>query len=432
LILAYAPNANGVATVTLRATDSGGLFVQVTLSVTVNPVNDAPVLLVHAGQPLDQGATETITAAMLASGDVDNTAAQLTYTLATLPQWGELSLDGVALGAGATFTQADIDAGRLTYQQVATTASASGGSDSFRFSVSDGAGGSTPQADFTITVGAAPVVPPPPPPPDDPTPTPDPISTPPASGGFSPPPSSSPSTDVDTTDNKDKTGGDGAGGRTGSGGTAIPGTGTSGGGGSGAPTNNQPAADAAAPVAKPDASREAEPVAKAPVALAPRDQITVAPVEVTPPPLPPAPPPVAVAPPAPPQPPAAPVAFIAQTDGVMSKQLDQLREQVTRETPTIRLVAGSATFASLGLSVLYILWTMRAGYMLASLLSSLPAWSFVDPLPILDQFGKTEDDEDNDDSTGSKKSKSAGDDDESLETLVKGRGGRPREGGAKS
>ena len=37
-----APNANGNATLTVRATDSGGLTVDVPLSVTVNPVNDAP------------------------------------------------------------------------------------------------------------------------------------------------------------------------------------------------------------------------------------------------------------------------------------------------------------------------------------------------------------------------------------------------------
>ena len=45
LTLAYAPNANGSATVTVRATDTGGLSVDVPLSVTVSAVNDAPTSL---------------------------------------------------------------------------------------------------------------------------------------------------------------------------------------------------------------------------------------------------------------------------------------------------------------------------------------------------------------------------------------------------
>jgi VCBS repeat-containing protein len=44
LTLGYAPNANGSADITVRATDTGGLWVQSTFTVTVNPVNDAPVI----------------------------------------------------------------------------------------------------------------------------------------------------------------------------------------------------------------------------------------------------------------------------------------------------------------------------------------------------------------------------------------------------
>jgi hypothetical protein len=94
-----------------------------------------------------------------------------------------------------------------------------------------------------------------------------------------------------------------------------------------------------------------------------------------------------------------------------------MREKVTKDEPVLNLVAGSATWASVAASVIYILWTIRAGYLLASLLSSMPAWSFVDPLPILDHFndpndpdrkkrGKNDDDDDDDD------------DDESLQNLV--------------
>jgi len=43
LTLDYAPDAFGTADITVRATDTGGAFVETTFTVTVNPLNDAPV-----------------------------------------------------------------------------------------------------------------------------------------------------------------------------------------------------------------------------------------------------------------------------------------------------------------------------------------------------------------------------------------------------
>ena len=37
------------------------------------------------------------------------------------------------------------------------------------------------------------------------------------------------------------------------------------------------------------------------------------------------------------------------------------------------------------LTVGYVFWIARAGYLLSSILSSLPAWKEFDPLPILDR-----------------------------------------------
>ncbi|MBC8876676.1 MAG: VCBS repeat-containing protein, partial [Planctomycetes bacterium] len=42
LTLDYAPDANGTADIKVRATDTGGLFVETTFTITVDPVNDAP------------------------------------------------------------------------------------------------------------------------------------------------------------------------------------------------------------------------------------------------------------------------------------------------------------------------------------------------------------------------------------------------------
>jgi hypothetical protein len=49
-----------------------------------------------------------------------------------------------------------------------------------------------------------------------------------------------------------------------------------------------------------------------------------------------------------------------------------------------------------GLSAGYVVWMLKGGSLLASLLSSLPAWQLADPLAIL--VGKKEDEDDDDDS----------------------------------
>ena len=81
------------------------------------------------------------------------------------------------------------------------------------------------------------------------------------------------------------------------------------------------------------------------------------------------------------------VAFVA-SEGELWTDLDTLREEVEAPEKSLRLLAGVATMGSLSVSMIYILWTVRAGYLLASLLSSVPAWGFIDPLPILDHFGE--------------------------------------------
>lgn len=81
------------------------------------------------------------------------------------------------------------------------------------------------------------------------------------------------------------------------------------------------------------------------------------------------------------------VSFVT-SEGELWNDLDTLREEVQAPEKSLRLLAGVATMGSLSVSMIYILWTVRAGYLLASLLSSVPAWGFIDPLPILDHFGE--------------------------------------------
>jgi hypothetical protein len=87
----------------------------------------------------------------------------------------------------------------------------------------------------------------------------------------------------------------------------------------------------------------------------------------------------------------------------LARELEALRDEVN-ELASIEFhaVAASAA-ASLGLSVGYVIWLLRGGALVTSMLSSLPAWRLVDPLPILGHL----DDNDGDDPQ-----------DESLESMV--------------
>ena len=137
---------------------AGGSIGSTAFNITVTAQNDAPTLGNNTGTSVSEGSTvNTITNAMLSVNDVDNTAAQITFTVGTAPANGTLRNNGVGLSSGGTFTQADINGNLLTYDHDGTNTT----SDSFTFTVSDGAGGSIGSTAFNITVTAqndAPVV----------------------------------------------------------------------------------------------------------------------------------------------------------------------------------------------------------------------------------------------------------------------------------
>ena len=59
-------------------------------------------------------------------------------------------------------------------------------------------------------------------------------------------------------------------------------------------------------------------------------------------------------------------------------------------------MAGSSIAVTMGLSIGYVIWLTRGGLLLASLLSSLPAWRLIDPIAVLAHLG-TDDEDDRDD-----------------------------------
>lgn len=74
--------------------------------------------------------------------------------------------------------------------------------------------------------------------------------------------------------------------------------------------------------------------------------------------------------------------------GGLLRELDSIRQQVGADL-RLRFWAGSASLLSGGLSLAYFLWVARGGSLLSGLLSSIPAWQVIDPLPILDQVGNS-------------------------------------------
>ncbi|MBK7319521.1 LamG-like jellyroll fold domain-containing protein [Candidatus Villigracilis affinis] len=73
LVLDYAPNVFGTSNITIRATDTGGMFVETTFMVTVASVNDAPIITGQDPLATDENTALTITLTDLNVADVDNT-----------------------------------------------------------------------------------------------------------------------------------------------------------------------------------------------------------------------------------------------------------------------------------------------------------------------------------------------------------------------
>ena len=138
-------------------TDSGGVLdggidtslPNLSSTVTLVTVNDAPVLITNNPLNVPEESTRTITSANLEATDVDNAPNEITYTLTSLASGGSVRLDGSTLGLGDTFTQEDINNNLVTYRDADD-----GESTSFDFTISDGTNTSS---DITFSINGAPI-----------------------------------------------------------------------------------------------------------------------------------------------------------------------------------------------------------------------------------------------------------------------------------
>ena len=141
-------NAMGAWTLRMRdnTSSSGGSIQDFRLEFCSSVSLSAPILVKNEGLSMEIGEQKTIEAAVLLAEDQNTGPNQLVFTLVTVPQYGTLEKNGVALKPGDTFTQADINAGVVRFVN-----SGSGQQeDYFRFTISDGEGGFMGTPKFVI------------------------------------------------------------------------------------------------------------------------------------------------------------------------------------------------------------------------------------------------------------------------------------------
>jgi Cadherin-like/Cadherin domain len=95
-----------------------------------------------------EGGSDTIDSSELSVGDLDNAPAQLTFSIGAGPAFGWLELTTTPGVSATTFTQADIIANRLVYVHDGSETT----SDTFAFTVNDGAGGTLGSTTVTLTI----------------------------------------------------------------------------------------------------------------------------------------------------------------------------------------------------------------------------------------------------------------------------------------
>ena len=118
---------------------------------------DLPLEILKNGPlEVDRGATGVIDGELLKAADEDDPDLTITYTVLTLPKFGTLKLNGVAVAKNATFTQADIDSGKLSY----TADGAISTKDSFKYKVAHSKQVLDSLPEFPIIIKVTPNLPP--------------------------------------------------------------------------------------------------------------------------------------------------------------------------------------------------------------------------------------------------------------------------------
>ncbi|MGB7304026.1 MAG: DUF4347 domain-containing protein, partial [Burkholderiaceae bacterium] len=115
-------NDNGVETLTVAMGDTspnpgpGQRSLSQDITINISAVNDPPVVTGNLIQTAAPDTTVVIGPATLTTTDIEDTAPALVYTVTQAPADGQLLLNAVALSAGDSFTQQDINDGHISYR----------------------------------------------------------------------------------------------------------------------------------------------------------------------------------------------------------------------------------------------------------------------------------------------------------------------------
>jgi hypothetical protein len=74
----------------------------------------------------------------------------------------------------------------------------------------------------------------------------------------------------------------------------------------------------------------------------------------------------------------------------LAEQLDRVRQEVAEAQQAGMVSLASTALVSTGLSVGYVIWLVRGGVLMTSLMSVVPAWAGMDPLPVLAEMRRAE------------------------------------------
>jgi hypothetical protein len=401
--LVFDPELNyaGAAQIIFKSSDlgqsgTGGVMTDSsTVRINLAAVNDLPVLQNALAINVSPGAKATVSRTNLLTTDKESSADKIIYTLESDLIYGNLLLNGQILKAGDTFTQADVNSGRLSFKSTGTTSSV----DTLRLTARDGNGASTGPISLSLDIR----------PPASALPT----ST--TSGSNSS--TSSTVASVITTAKADaKAAVDFTGSQSTSAAVSGPAFATSAAGDSSSvnkPVSRTGAGSENGPVQRPsseinvanrantgfarvDTPRLLEPVAMPPSATElalngvspskgaqaeiPSKTVELTRSELSSQGI---------------QLPAQAISIEKMmTDNSFQKELKQVRDDVLNVAALDRGVVASTIGVSASFTIGYVLWLVRGGVLISSLLASLPAWRMVDPLPVLGSLGNKSKDND--------------------------------------
>ena len=144
------PAADSLTVTTDDGGNFGGAARQDVDSITINisNVNDEQTVSTNNTLSINEGHTGVvISRSLLETTDVDNSPAELIYTVNTTPSAGTLRLGGAHLSVGGTFTQQDINNGLLTWDHDDSEVF----TDGFDFTVDDSVG-TTSTSTFVVNI----------------------------------------------------------------------------------------------------------------------------------------------------------------------------------------------------------------------------------------------------------------------------------------